>query len=241
MHDCRKINSKIVDLVFGETEAGEKSSLLAELENCAACLDEYRSMTSALLVFDEAAEASLPDESYWPAHRAALNRSIELAEPFAAAATIRPARAPFWKRVFSASLPVPVPVAGLVAVALLVSSVLALRPSNGKAAMVPRPAVTTTEAAVAAPAPPKIIEVPVYRERVITRTVYVEKKVREKREARPSAAPNNRGGGEGSLTARKLDAESVEGGFFTRANLTDYQPADDMKIRVIRRSNTDEN
>ncbi|HKQ52525.1 MAG TPA: hypothetical protein VJT74_09160 [Pyrinomonadaceae bacterium] len=34
------------------------------------------------------------------------------------------------------------------------------------------------------------------------------------------------------------EKESVQGGLFTRANLTDFQPANDLKIRVIKRSNS---
>ncbi len=48
MHDCRTINSRLVDMVFDELPADEKLSLMAELETCAGCLGEYRSITDTL-------------------------------------------------------------------------------------------------------------------------------------------------------------------------------------------------
>ena len=229
MHDCRTLEKKLVDLVFDELNAGEKLRLLAEVETCADCLNEYRSMTCSLLVFDEAVEASWPDESYWPEHQAMLRRRLE--EEVAPRA-ITQSREPFWKRIFAARLPVPVPVAVAIALALMVSSVLALRPPT-------KETITATQPPTVAKAPPEIIEVPVFREKVVTRTVYVEKKVHEKNAVRPRTLTTQPD--EATLTARHAEEESGQGGFFTRANLTDFQPADEMRIRVIKRSNSDEN
>jgi hypothetical protein len=233
MHDCRTMESKLVDLVFGELDAEETSRLLAEVEACDGCLDEYCSMTGALLVFDKAVEASTPDESYWPRHQAMLHQRLEQITPRPS----RPGRDPLWKRIFAARLPVPVPIAAALVIALLVSSALALRQSAKEATK-----ETTTAAAqppVERQSPPEVIEVPVYREKVVTRVVYVEKKARGKAEA-GRKAPTTQRNDDATLTARRAEAESVQGGFFTHANLTDFQPADDMKIRVIKRSNPDE-
>ena len=48
MHDCRTLEKKLVDLVFDELNADEKLRLLAEVETCADCQSEYRSMTCSL-------------------------------------------------------------------------------------------------------------------------------------------------------------------------------------------------
>lgn len=230
MHDCRTINSKLVDLVFDELQAEEKLRLLAEVETCAICLSEYRSITGTLLVFDRAAEATLPDESYWPEHRKMLGKC------FAPAVINAPRSDPFWKRIFTARLPVPVPLAVAIALALLVSSALALRrPSKTDVPVLVQPSLT-----LASP-PPTVIEVPVYREKVVTRTVYVEKREREKTEARRPASPTFERA-EPTLTALQAENESGgEGGIFTRANLAGFQPPDELKIRIVKRSNSDEN
>lgn len=228
MHDCRTMESRLIDLVFGELEAEERLHLLAEVEACEGCLSEYRSMNGTLLVFDEAVEASTPDESYWPRHQAMRRERLEQIAP----RVVAPEREPFWKRIFAARLPVPVPVAVAITLALLVSSVLALRPSTKETTTVVQPPVVRQ-------APPEIIEVPVVQEKVVTRIVYVEKKEREKTEAQRSSPNVQRN--DSTLTARRAETESVQGGLFTHANLTDFQPADEMKIRVIKRNNPDEN
>ena len=226
MHDCRTIERKLIDLIFDEVNANEKLRLLAEMETCDSCLTEYRSMASALVVFDEAVEASLPAEAYWAEHHAGLRQRIDRVASYAA-----PRRAPFWKRIMVARLPIPAPAAAVIVIALLISSALALRPRGG--------ATTTAQPSIVTALPPQVVEVPVYREKIITRTVYVEKKPRGKNEPRPQTPIIQRK--EATLTARHDEEEGGQGGFFTRANLRDFQPADEMRIRIIKRSDSDEN
>lgn len=227
MHDCRKINSRLVDLVFDEFEPDEKKRLLTEVETCKRCLGEYRSITGTLLVFDRAVEAAMPEESYWPEHRETLRQRLAPAAPIINMQWLEP----LWKRILKAKLPVPVPVAAVITIALLCASVLAFSPfAKETQTQTQMPA-----AIAAAPPPPVIVEVPVFRERVVTRTVYVEKRLREKTEERP-ASPNP-GLEETTLTALHTEDESGEGGIFTRANLTGFQPPDELKIRIVKRSN----
>jgi hypothetical protein len=227
MHDCRKLENSLVDLVFDELEADEKQYLLAELGSCAGCLGEYRSMTDALLVFDQSVEASLPDESYWPKHHAALRQCLETH-----ALPAKTKRESLWKRLLMAKLPVPVPVAAVIAIMLLTSSVIALRQSKAEA-VTPAPQALSTSTTI-----PQIIEVPVIRERVVTRTVFVEKRARENVRAlrQATASPHD----EYALTARNNAKENGQGNLFTHVNLTDFQPPDEIKIRIIKRRNTDE-
>ena len=228
MHDCRTTEGWLVDLVFDELGADERRRLLAELDACADCLDEYRSMAVALSAFDEAGEAALPYEAYWPAHHAALRRRLR-----SVAATVAPRRAPFWRRAFAARLTVPAPAAAAIALALLVSAALALRPRT-----LPAPSPAPPQQTAAETTPPQVRPDPVVTERVVTRVVYVERRRRERREGRRFAPP---AGQNESTLASGREKESGEGGLFTRANLTDFQPANELKIRVIKRSNSDEN
>jgi hypothetical protein len=227
MHDCRKLENSLVDLVFNEVEADEKLHLLAELDGCAGCLRHYRSMTETLLVFDQSVEASTPDESYWPQHHAALQQRLET---YALPAKTK--EVSLWKRLLMAKLPVPVPVAAVIAIMLLTSTVIALRHSKVEVSL------ATPQVLSAAPATPEIIEVPVIREKVVTRTVYVERRARENNRVlrQTTVAPRD----EYSLTARNSATESVQGNLFTHVNLTDFQPPDEIKIRIINRRNTDE-
>jgi hypothetical protein len=227
MHDCEKLENSLVDLVFNELKSDEQQCLLAEMENCVRCLDEYQSMTEALLVFDQSVEASTPDESYWPQHHAARRQRLM---PDALSAKTK--LDSLWRQLLMAKLPVPVPLAAAIALMLLTSSVIALRPSKVEVMQ------TSPQTLSVARTTPEIIEVPVIREKVVTRTIYVEKRARAYDKALPQATVVPRD--QYSLTARNNLRESGQGNLFKHVDLTDFQPPDEIKIRIIKRGNTDE-
>lgn len=79
MHDCQKTKKNLVDLVFGELEAGRQHHALAEVTSCPDCSQEYQSLLATLRVFNQATDAAMPDESYWMGYEARLR--AKLAEP----------------------------------------------------------------------------------------------------------------------------------------------------------------
>ncbi len=84
MHNCRKTKKTLVDLVFSEPESAEQQlaqGALAEVRSCAACSAEYHAMLATLRAFDQAADAAMPEESYWAGYEARLR--VKLAEPAA--------------------------------------------------------------------------------------------------------------------------------------------------------------
>src|SRR5579885_570745 len=64
-HDCEATEERLVDLLFGEVEDERRGALLEEVVRCESCARRYRRMTETLRVFDEAAEAVLPGETFW--------------------------------------------------------------------------------------------------------------------------------------------------------------------------------
>jgi hypothetical protein len=92
-----------------------------------------------------------------------------------------------------------------------------------------------TPDAEAAAANVRIVEVPVVQERVVTRVVYVERKAR-------------RGAGTAAALASQRDGAARDGeqspgaasSYFTRVDMEDFQPADEMKIRIVRKGKGDE-
>lgn len=169
-------------------------------------------------------------------------------------------RAPLWRRALRAELRVPLPVAACALVALLSLLAFAARsPSRTQQSKALAPDAANvgaaqtsvaTQTSVAAQTSDangaqvsdadaatnvRFVEVPVVRERVVTRVVYVEKK--ERSGARPDAA----------LVAererRARDGEQASGAassYFTRVDMEDFQPADEMKIRIVRKGKGDE-
>jgi hypothetical protein len=164
----------------------------------------------------------------------------------------RARRAPLWRRALRAELRVPLPVAACALVALLSLLAFAARSSS----RAPRTQTGTTEETANAFGPQtsdaargqtpdaatnvKIVEVPVVQERVVTRVVYVERKSRR--------GAGTAGVGPASALASERDGAARDGeqtsgaasSYFTRVDMEDFQPADEMKIRIVRKGKGDE-
>jgi hypothetical protein len=180
----------------------------------------------------------------WEAPQASARSRERLLADFRAHAR----RAPLWRRALRAELRVPLPVAACALVALLSLLAFAARsPSRTQPSKAVAPetvnavAAQTSDATGAqvsdafAATSVKFVEVPVVRERVVTRVVYVEKK--ERSGARPGAALA------AERERRARDGEQASGAassYFTRVDMEDFQPADEMKIRIVRKGKGDE-
>jgi hypothetical protein len=176
----------------------------------------------------------------WDAPHAALDARARLLEDFRAINV----RRTLWRRVLEAKLQVPVPVAACALVALLAAFVFAAARTttvSRVASLQPSALVQTSNAAASAAPEVKIVEVPVVQERVVTRFVYVEKKERVERTGvfeQDDARASN-----GARTLKRATASqdaSQPTSFFTRVDMADFRPADEMKIRIVKRGKTDE-
>jgi hypothetical protein len=174
-------------------------------------------------------------------------------------------RAPFWRRALSAELRVPLPVAACAALALL-----ALLFALAARTQIPvQSAIKSTAVDVRTSDAPavKIVELPVERERVVTRYIYVEKNA-PRAEAQmlvansqagttqQQSASTRRGAAERGVAQSASNSEAARGtrtavepgaqssseptSYFTRVDMADFQPADEMKIRIVKRGKTDE-
>ena len=234
MHDCRQTRAQLFDLVFDELPPPVSQRLHVELETCADCQAEYRTLNELLRVCAQASAAAQPPADFWPVYHARLAAHLHVRAPAggaaraAAAPPARRAPAPVWRRVratagraFNARLGVPVPAALAVALALVVTTVLALRPAP---AQVDQFAQT------------RIIEVPVpvVQEKIVTRTVYV---------TRPTVGTRR----PAQQTARVADTRTrarwsprLAQAASPRVVLTGFQPAGEVQLRVIKERLTNE-
>lgn len=138
-------------------------------------------------------------------------------------------REPFWKRLLTSSVRVPLPVAAGAVVALL-ASLLAL------AARAPRLALDAP--AAPAPAPEvRIVEAPAPPGRVSTRAVYAERESRRVTKGRAGRLAA-RARAEG-LKGADSDDESTTS-YFTSVDMGEFQPPDEMKIRIVKKGKADE-
>jgi len=137
------------------------------------------------------------------------------------------ARAPRWRRLLAARVSVPLPLAaGAVGALVFAALALAALSARGSAAP-PTPA--------AAPAV-RVVEVPVPQERVVTRFVYVERGGRTAPATRARSAVAPARDDPSRVEAEGADATS----YFTGVDMAEFHPADQMKIRVIKKARPEE-
>jgi hypothetical protein len=156
-------------------------------------------------------------------------------------ATVR--REPLWRRALAAQVRIPVPVAACAALALLLSPLaFGARPWTKSTP----PSDATTPAPVV-----RVVEVPVVQERVVTRIVYVEKKERggvrgvsSQADGRESLAAETTAAGRNETRkpedGRPAPSTDASAGAFTRVNMKDFQPADEVKFRILERGSVNE-
>ena len=225
MHDCHTIKDELLDLAFDELSAERKLSLLVEIENCADCRSQYRETKEALYAVDEAATCSRPGEAYWLAYDERLLNQLKRVENERRTdqdeRNVKSALH-FWKQLFAARLPVPYPVAAIVVLLLIASTAMTLRTRRSE--------ITLTAAAPPQTAETRTVEVPVVHEKVVTRTVYVERKGRMGRAQQPQSTVARMG--ESNLVAR--DAAGATTAPLARKGLAGFQPTDDVKLTIIK-------
>jgi hypothetical protein len=76
MHDCRKIEERLLDLVFDEVSAEQQAEIFAQVENCSSCRAQVESYKATLTTFDEAAKLMMPEESYWVGYESRLRSRL---------------------------------------------------------------------------------------------------------------------------------------------------------------------
>lgn len=153
-------------------------------------------------------------------------------------------RTPLWRRALTAQVRMPLPVAACAALFLLGSLYML-----GTRATTPHVAPAAAQTAPE-PAAVRVVEVPVVRERVVTRTVYVEKKERgvargvsTRTDARESLAQRDEKDEMDAGTPQREEpakGQDAHAGYFTRVDMNDFQPSNEVKFRIVSRGGTDE-
>jgi hypothetical protein len=227
MHNCKATQRKLIDLVFGEMQLSDRRQMLGELEACHVCQQEYRALSGTLRTARETMEAAQPDEEFWPGHHARMRARIEEMADAGAVALSSDARfterlAAFARAFANASLRVPAPVAAALLVIFVASIIYAMyrRPFRVESQSSPAPLVET-----------RTVEVPVVREKLVTRVVYVPRNDRRDLNAKARVRGNDREVPERIERDRTLK---------TPMTLAGFAPAGDVKVTVIKGSYHDE-
>jgi hypothetical protein len=228
MHNCKLTRNNFIDLSLDELPPARTTQLLAELNDCPLCREEYAALRSTLHLSNQALKSSLREEEFWTGYRASLNAKLLLSQaqrtnngiehsPTNPAPT--PVILPLWllaKR--SATATVRVPVSAALALLLLFGVFFVVR-SRGPVN-------------VPSPAPLPIIEtrtinVPVIQERVVTRVVYIEKKGRSSRRG----TSQSEGTTDLSDSVARARSDAAAG---AAVGLVGFKPTDQIKLTITR-------
>ncbi len=233
MHDCRRTQAQLTDLVCDELPQAERVRVRAETAACGACHAEYRALAETLRACVRAETMVQPPEDFWPGYHARLSQHLQ-AHPVAPQTTTRtfvagqrPTSLWWWRRALTASWRVPAPVAAVVALLLVVLSALALRPAPANIVLAAPPQVESA-------APERIVTVPVVQEKLVTRTIYVTR--RDQAQSRRTPQVSRASGAQLAGTAQEQTVERSAAPLM----LTGFQPAGEVKLRVIKGNFTHE-
>ena len=208
MHDCKVTRERLNELVGG----GEDAQLLKELRQCAECNAEYASLRSTLRLADQAIRAAAPADDFWPAYHARLRQSLKNVSKVDAPSKPeeRPGALAPLRAFFTASVRVPVPIAGILLLMLGATVVFAVR---SRRSPVTAPPIIVT----------KTVEVPVIHEKTVTEVVY-------RKRDRCDAASRN--ANDKLLVPRQNES--------TLVSLSGFTPTNEVKVTIIKGSYQDE-
>jgi len=225
MHNCKQTRKDLVDLALAEPPI-ESTQLLHELNECAACREEFAAIGSTLHVSGQALRTTVAGEEFWNGYHTRLRSRV--LEHATQNDWNQPSRSSFnactWlalKTFATSSVRLPVPVAVAALLFIGVSAAVLLMSARAGVNTVREPAVVQI----------RTVEVPVVQEKVITRVVYVEKK--------------NGRGSEMNSTANSDLPNSVAtiGSGATRKSalsLVGFKPTDQVQLTIIKGSSENE-
>ena len=208
MHNCRETKEHITELLLDGADHPDEA-LSAVLRGCAECRREFDSLSATLRVTTRLKESAAPAESYWSDYHFRLRQRIEnLAEDLHAKAQGRKGE----PRSFFAPLricvkpvvPIPVP---LMVFALCLFGILAIRQHTPESPLI-----------VHVP-----VEVPVVKEKVVTRVVYRDRRVQARISKQPTQTPNT----ESTFAKSQKPAELP-------TSLIGFKPTEEVKLTVIK-------
>lgn len=252
MHNCKTIRNNFIELALDDLSPAQSAELSAELKDCGQCREEFATVKSTLRTSGQALQAALPAEDFWPGYHARLETA--LATGFAQSETrqtacLRSQRSGsrFWpalRMLLTTSIRVPTPVAAAL-VLLFGASVFFALHSRIDAT----PKSVTAKSTESTPALPQVVEVPVFKEKLVTRVVYVDASRRPRNDAnyvngRGEGGNSNSGDNGGDGDDSRAPVIDVTTGVARvrpepRAavmSLAGFKPTDEVKLTIIKGS-----
>lgn len=245
MHNCHRTQNILTDLIFDELPAAQKQRVIADIKACDECARQYTSLTETLALFDEAANAVLPEsEDGWQRYNKRLRLRLDDSIAPRSQTSHDAQRGSFWRRallmrvqipVFALAAAVLVAVASLASLLLLRSPAAAVQRDDDSMANT-RASVSIHGASTDSPVenPSKIIEVPVVRERIVTRVVYVHRRPAQEHNSNAARSTNHFEASEPEEQTLARAAAVSPRPPLAHLSLDGFQPTNDVKLTVIK-------
>lgn len=225
MHNCKQTRKVFDELAVAEHPV-ISDQLRRQLDDCAACREEFASLQSALHVSAQALRLTLPGEDFWQGYHERLRAKVlanaaQVFETQTKPLSFSRRAWPALRTFASSSVRLPLPAA--LAAVLLVGVSFAILLKTARASV--------TAANNQAKVETRTIEVPVVQEKVVTKVVYVERK-------------NGRSGRRGELNSVEAsDLSQSVAAVSSRKNalsMVGFKPTDQVKLTIIKGSYQDE-
>lgn len=222
MHNCKATRKRLIEHALDETLSSQ-GALLAEIEPCPACREEFASLRSVLRVADQAMESTLPAESFWSGYHARLQRSLERDSSLASRPLNETGALVLLRNLFTTSVRVPVPVA---AILILVFGLSIAFATHSRRQPITQPLSGTSSVVT------RTVEVPVIQERTVTRVVY---RNINRPTTRDMARLEKTGRSAAKVTGRREETTDS-----APISLVGFKPTSDPKLTIIKGSYRDE-
>jgi len=240
MHNCKTIQSELIDLVLAEvqtaanpietaTDQGKLERLRSALAICSDCRAEYASLRRTLGTFEQTVRAAVPGEAFWPGYHSRL--AARLTNAASTNATLHPQERSsrqvwsLFKAFVGASVRIPVPVAAVILLLFGIGGISTFVLLTARGSKQPEPSSPAVAVVT------KTVQVPVIKEKLVTRVVYV---TRNRKHSPVEAGGNN--ASDSSAATAQLAPEPAN----TIVNLADFKPTDHLKLTIIKGSYHDE-
>ncbi len=248
--NCVKVDELLDAFHDGATSASVQARIEQHIAGCLSCAAAFDRMQAL---------RNLLRKDIAPSLSAAFDQKLMQAFLDKHAA---PANGPTWRRwLFAGSISIPKPIfaAALIAIALALITANLIGRGGTAVTNAVDTALTAPPAASSQSSPPltkaveqtKIVEVPVIKERVVTKTIYIEREnVDANKTSKKSSGFNiiqTTAANKKSNDALKLAAPNLpmsgsiaENGYFTQTDLTNFKPAAESNIRIIKKEKENE-
>src|SRR3954453_10931969 len=77
MHNCKLTKNNLVELALHEVSLEQEQTLIAQMDHCESCREEYAAIKGALSMTRASMLAQLPAENFWSGYHDRLTHSLQ--------------------------------------------------------------------------------------------------------------------------------------------------------------------